>query len=1179
MPSRDNAPAFLLVLMLLAGGGLYARKGATPAKDGTGRTETPFDAVSGGVQTQTAFDLISQFFFRKPACPEESAADVARCAVLERDVDVDVLLATVPDPVDSHLDYLFDRTLEALRRGIRAADYRLVSWAHPWPIPRTTATERSGAPDSVHEPGVLLFHRSKAPEQLLAVLLVGESPVRGLNGAAFEKAMQQAAAMRRWRPEHLAEPLRILGPYFSGTSRTLRRALEEYARTNVGRGDSLHVRLLSGSATNPENKAILERGVVVSAPLTVEFSATVQPDDALRRALFDFLRERRVRASQVAVLTEENTAYGDSFRREALKPAKRWNEWRPLTIPFPLHISQVRAAHAKDSTLGSLPESSPSPASSALAPPLDETPSARDVIPPSSRLSPVSDEIVLNQILGTISRLRIRFVGLAATDARDKLFLGKQIALNCPGVVLFTFESEILHSQPRYSPYFRGMLVASTYPLLPRNQFWTRVDWPDQMLQFSGGGGQGVFNAAQLLLGARGLLEYEHPFPRPGWDASGAPPVWISIVGNRSIWPMAIATPDSDVTDYTQRVRTAANESSSRPVRWLLPSRLAKLVFLLIISGASFVAVLFLYGRLRGHPAPVGFAGAMFALRDGSPHLAQKRIFLFLSLGVLAVVCTVLGGLCWFPYRFEADVGRRLDPYPLAASVCAGLLLIAFLVSAREPVQRDVSLLRAFLRRGDRRRTRLVAAIRVGFPAALVFGLLFAFLLVLAIVIAIPLEPSHAFLWERAANPISGLSPIVPFLILAAGCFLNTTCHLARLTLAERLQVSSPFKGVDLASTSPLNAVEEDIGRALVSLWPTFLASILTVGLLALSLSRLLGHVFTELDGRAFARLFELTFFLLFLGVVLSALRFVAVWRRLRVFLGRLASHPLAPAFDRLPPAFRRIAGYQSFGRLRQLSELSTPAEYARLLSHHWLKAGPALAKSLEIEPWRMRELDEGMAQFGAAQESLAEHLKRAAGDPKLVSRGGSDVVPKLNEGTRSLLEVLDRAWRIRPLSELAPRDTAKRDEAKEKDRQTQDPLDWLRAAEELVAMQTTLFLNYVFVHLWNLIAFYAVGALLIFVAVVSYPYQPARLILNVLFVLITALGFLSIALFVQMDRDEILSRISKTVPGKISWDFSFLSRVFVYGVIPVLSLLAARVPEVQTSIAGWLDGLARVVK
>jgi hypothetical protein len=63
----------------------------------------------------------------------------------------------------------------------------------------------------------------------------------------------------------------------------------------------------------------------------------------------------------------------------------------------------------------------------------------------------------------------------------------------------------------------------------------------------------------------------------------------------------------------------------------------------------------------------------------------------------------------------------------------------------------------------------------------------------------------------------------------------------------------------------------------------------------------------------------------------------------------------------------------------------------------------------------------------------------------------------------------------------------------------------------------------------------------------------------------------------VQMGRDELLSRISKTEPGKIDLlDRVFLTRVLTLAVFPILSLLAVQYPEVASGVFQGFANLTR---
>src|SRR5439155_2678201 len=118
----------------------------------------------------------------------------------------------------------------------------------------------------------------------------------------------------------------------------------------------------------------------------------------------------------VAVLVEGNTSYGSSFvshrkRGEAcdsLEPA--------LYVQFPSNISRLRSAYEKKNAadVKSSGDDTPGmkPVDTGLALSLDERHATRDALPSYSQITQSSDDLVLNNLLSTISRLRTRYVGL-----------------------------------------------------------------------------------------------------------------------------------------------------------------------------------------------------------------------------------------------------------------------------------------------------------------------------------------------------------------------------------------------------------------------------------------------------------------------------------------------------------------------------------------------------------------------------------------------------------------------------------------------------------------------------------------------------------------------------------------------------------------------------------------------
>jgi hypothetical protein len=63
-----------------------------------------------------------------------------------------------------------------------------------------------------------------------------------------------------------------------------------------------------------------------------------------------------------------------------------------------------------------------------------------------------------------------------------------------------------------------------------------------------------------------------------------------------------------------------------------------------------------------------------------------------------------------------------------------------------------------------------------------------------------------------------------------------------------------------------------------------------------------------------------------------------------------------------------------------------------------------------------------------------------------------------------------------------------------------------------------------------------------------------------------------------QMEKDEVLSRIASTTPGRITWNRETIVRVIVYGLVPLLTLFAAQFPELGAQVLDWLKPIQRSI-
>jgi hypothetical protein len=505
-------------------------------------------------------------------------------------VPIDVLVATIADPVDSGLGYQYETSLQALRRGIERAIaapagrldlFRDRSFL-PW-------DDRDG-PDDIQKqsiacrastPGVILF-RSGADEhpRILAALLVGESPTTGLRQAAMHNALRVAHELD---PRGMADgaTVRIVGPTFSGSAQSLRDALRVWVETNRAR---VHFRVRSGTATGSDVGTWLGRS---DAPLAlgesdVVFDATTAPEADAECAYFHFLNRRLgiepVRAALpgetsvplagVATLSESGTEFGatgpsagSSGQEQALarlgehgsspKNGPRCAFRAATAFAFPFHVSALRDAYEDlDQRDASTKTDASIARATSLDPSLRETRLPLDVEANPSPKTRTAEDLAFASVLERIATRGVRFLGIHATDVGDAIFLARKIRDVAPDVRLAFFDSDTLLLHSAFRRELLGSLVVSPYPFLGLSEFVPPGGEPALPLfdGFENGMAEGLFNAVLAQrLDAAGVHAAASRLSEYALGSETPLPVWISTVGRGTLVPNR-STPTPDCT-------------------------------------------------------------------------------------------------------------------------------------------------------------------------------------------------------------------------------------------------------------------------------------------------------------------------------------------------------------------------------------------------------------------------------------------------------------------------------------------------------------------------------------------------------------------------------------------------------------------------------------------------------
>ena len=293
----------------------------------------------------------------------------------------------------------------------------------------------------------------------------------------------------------------------------------------------------------------------------------------------------------------------------------------------------------------------------------------------------------------------------------------------------------------------------------------------------------------------------------------------------------------------------------------------------------------------------------------------------------------------------------------------------------------------------------------------------------------------------------------------------------------------------------------------------------------------------------------------LFRAIVLSSLilvawtlyRLVIVWGALRGCLEGLARTPLGDAFRRLPERVRRLT---------RLSPLDIPTSQ--------------VIDDDALTQWRRMQavFADEHARTPYSPETHARIAAVMGPTPPLISWSQfSD--PRLGDSFVALFSTVCSFWNAAPHAEL--RDKAPTTLRAARLQPSSAAPRWVTEAETLVALYVVEYVEWVFRHLRSL-AIFLLGALLLTTLLLgSYPFQAQSLTQVVFLAEMLAAVVVLISILVQMNKDEVLSGVAGTAAGHITWNWSFVSNVLLYGATPVLTLISWEFPSIREGLFSWV--------
>jgi hypothetical protein len=719
-----------------------------------------------------------------------------------------------------------------------------------------------------------------------------------------------------------------------------------------------------------------------------------------------------------------------------------------------------------------------------------------------------------------------------------------------------------------------------------------------------------------------------------GTTVNEEPPLWVSVVGNRALWPVSIYPSQGDANSPSQgnttvfqrerRLDFFVKNPGEEAVKstWLLlkSSRIPPnfgislyprqfyIAFWLIVLLCVLPALYLVHwhwtvgasasrlpprwlAHLRGEPV-----ADSLTVNSASRRLVLRSFFLVLFTFFLVLSAVWLLPLRamslwtrsdsspWFHRMFDTlHENYQLLAWAIVPTLIAGVALILWRIAT--PTLDTVKA------KGTRDQASWTAWFRfifsmIGAVFAVLFTLSIWWPALLAYACSIFFadcewgvdEPFKALLYfVRAANLWNGVSPLLPMLYIGIAALWLNGSELWRLSMSDELTENflgfgdkGSFSGIPAREQAIVHFLKCPIGE-IPFWWLGVTLPLLTY--VALGMPGLFGLV--ALEGRIFnlffigAAIYVYSLSLLIFG------RFVAVWIELHSLLRRLAMHPTRGAYEEL-----RTGSVAPSMATRHRISLLAPADSViavefcleqvrKMLRLVEAGRGPNDAPS-PISPAetiagrvRVANLDNQIAEIEPTLDAFLSY--KAGGDWQAAIKKKIKLQCAMSKLSRQVTEIFEPWWRLNRETHLTARPAADEPSLDE---------SLIRNGELFVASRVVDFLHQVFPQLMNLVVIGSVGLLAMMLAVSSYPFPQRDTLALLSWIILLSVIALILVIFIQINRDRVLSLLSGTTPGQLNWNSGFVWQLVVFGLIPILTLLGAQFPHALQGVFSSFGGL-----
>lgn len=468
-------------------------------------------------------------------------------------IDVTALIAIVPDPAHTHLALTFDRSVSAILQAANDNGYNSSYYWLPWRrnLGTINATESFADqepghnPERERNPGLIIVKRKSESGLLdsfykpVYLFLVAETPTVGVDGFQlqsafrFEAQLEMALLRTGNRFSRGLNGTAIIGPMFSGSAASLREGINLAYNNNLARAKfEVAAATATSEAMDQLSEPFLAGPQVDAAEPIVQAWSFLRNDAFAMGTFVQLLKDSGYKAERVAFLVEANTAYG-SF---TVLPDKPYVPAGVQIIRFPREISLLRNAQAVNDQTDNGPATVPAPF---LRFSLKDS-SAQDSVTQFSRENtPISQEAELMAIGRHLHRYRVQFVAIVASNTLDVVFLAQFLHRACPEARLVFLTPDLLMVREIDDVPFIGSVTIAPYSFIGLGEGSLFPDFVSEAL-YNAASYTFWNNHLSMAPKAPTLKNYRNPL---GAQDAMTPPLWATVLGSDGYYPLATLSP------------------------------------------------------------------------------------------------------------------------------------------------------------------------------------------------------------------------------------------------------------------------------------------------------------------------------------------------------------------------------------------------------------------------------------------------------------------------------------------------------------------------------------------------------------------------------------------------------------------------------------------------------------